>query len=79
MRRALGALKVLDQHLKGREWIAADHVTTADVACSGYVFYPRDEYQWTDDERFENIEAWQARMQALAGWKHPYDLMPGKA
>jgi len=77
--RALGAIKVLDTHLKDREWIAADRPTTADIACSGYLFYPRDEYQWTDDERFENIEAWQARMQALPGWKHPYDLMPGKA
>ncbi len=75
--RALSALKVLDTHLADREWIAADRPTTADVACSGYLFYPRDEYQWTDAERFPNIEAWQNRMQALPGWKHPYDLMPG--
>ena len=77
--RALGALKVLDAHLADREWIAADRTTTADIACSGYIFYPRDEYQWSNEERFPNIEAWQARVQALPGWKHPYDLMPGKA
>ena len=75
--RALGALKVLDAHLADREWAAADRPTTADIACSGYVFYPRDEYQWTDDELFPNIEAWQTRVQSLPGWKHPYDLMPG--
>ena len=75
--RALGAMKVLDAHLADREWIAADRATTADIACSGYLFYPRDEFQWTDAERFENIEAWQTRVQALPGWKHPYDLMPG--
>lgn len=75
--RALSAMKVLDAHLADREWIAADRPTTADVACSGYLFYPRDEFQWTDVERFTNIEAWQTRMQALPGWKHPYDLMPG--
>jgi len=75
--RALGAMKVLDIHLADREWIAADRATTADVACAGYLFYPREEYQWTDAERFENIEAWQTRVQALPGWKHPYDLMPG--
>lgn len=75
--RALGAMKVLDQHLANREWIAADRPTTADVACAGYLFYPRDEFQWTDAERFTHIEAWQTRMQALPGWKHPYDLMPG--
>lgn len=75
--RALSAMKVLDGHLADREWIVADRATIADIACSGYLFYPRDEYQWTENERFENIEAWQARVQALPGWKHPYDLMPG--
>lgn len=77
--RALSAMKVLDTHLADRDWIAADRATTADIACSGYLFYPRDEFQWTEAEHFENIEAWQARVQALPGWKHPYDLMPGKA
>lgn len=75
--RVLGALKVLDTHLADREWIAADRPTTADIACSGYLFYPREEYQWTDAERFGNIDAWKARMMALPGWTHPYDLMPG--
>lgn len=75
--RALAAMKTLNAHLADRDWIVADRPTTADIACSGYLFYPRDEYQWTEAERFENIEAWQARMQALPGWKHPYDLMPG--
>ena len=75
--RTLAALQVLDAHLADREWIAADRATTADVACAGYLFYPRDEFGWTEEERFENIEAWQARVQALPGWAHPYDLMPG--
>ena len=75
--RSLGAMKVLDEHLAGREWIAADRATIADVACSGYLFYPREEFGWNDTERFENIEAWMDRMKALPGWKHPYDLMPG--
>ncbi len=75
--RALGAINVLEAHLADREWIAADRPTTADIACAGYLFFPRDEYGWTDEERWPNIEAWQARVQALSGWKHPYDLMPG--
>lgn len=75
--RVTGALKTLDRHLATRDWIAADRPTTADVACSGYVFYPREEYRWTDDEVFPNIEAWKARVKALPGWQHPYDLMPG--
>ena len=75
--RTKGALDVLDAHLADREWIAADRATTADVACSGYLFYPRDEFAWSEDERWPNIEGWLARVQALQGWAHPYDLMPG--
>ncbi len=75
--RTIAALKVLDAHLANREWIAADRVTTADIACSGYLFYPREEYQWSGDERWPNIEAWLQRVKALPGWTHPYDLMPG--
>ncbi len=75
--RALGAMKVLDGHLASRDWVAADRATIADVACSGYLFYPREEFGWTEDEHFLNIEAWQERVKSLPGWKHPYDLMPG--
>jgi glutathione S-transferase len=75
--RVVAALKVLDNHLKGRDWIVADRPTIADVACSGYLFYPREEYGWTEEERWPNIEAWMDRMKALDGWAHPYDLMPG--
>ncbi len=75
--RVTAALAVLDDHLKDREWIAADRATVADIACSGYLFYPREEYGWSEDERWSNIEAWQQRVKALPGWKAPYDLMPG--
>ncbi len=75
--RTTAALDVLDAHLADREWIAADRPTTADIACSGYVFFPREEYGWTDAERWSNVEAWKERVQALPGWAHPYDLMPG--
>jgi len=75
--RVLAALKTLDAHLDGRDWIAAERATIADVACSGYLFYPREEYQWADDEVFSNIDAWKTRVAALPGWQHPYDLMPG--
>jgi len=75
--RTTAAIAVLDAHLANREWIAADRPTTADVACSGYLFYPREEFGWTDDDRWPNVEAWMERVKALPGWMHPYDLMPG--
>ncbi|MEM7424029.1 MAG: glutathione S-transferase [Pseudomonadota bacterium] len=73
--RAVGALKVLNAHLDGREWIAGDTMSTADLSCIGYMFYT-DEYDfdWAD---VPNVTAWRDRVRALPGWKHPYDLMPG--
>jgi len=73
--RATGALKVLDGHLSGREWIVGRNVSIADLSCIGYMFY-RDEYpiEW---DRYPHLVAWRDRVAALPGWKHPYDLMPG--
>ncbi len=74
--RSMAALAVLDKHLAGREWIVGNTATTADVACSGYIFYPAEEYDY-GDVTFPNIEAWKERVSALTGWVHPYELMPG--
>jgi glutathione S-transferase len=74
-RRAATALKVLDRRLFLSEWVAADHVTTADLACVGYLYY--DHEFGHDLTAFQNIERWRQAIAALPGWKHPYDLMPG--
>ena len=74
--RARTALKVLDQHLQGRDWIVGTTPTIADLSCAGYMFYA-EEYpiDWQGD--FPAVSAWTARIAALPRWKHPYDLMPG--
>lgn len=73
--RALAALKVLDTHLSGREWVAADRPTIADLSLCGYLFWP-DEFgvSWDD---YPHVGAWTKRIAALPGWVHPYELMPG--
>lgn len=73
--RAVGALKVLDTHLAGREWIVGDALSTADLSCAGYMYYT-DEYDF-DWSTVPNVTAWRDRIAALPGWKHPHDLMPG--
>lgn len=73
--RAVSALKVLDSHLEGREWIVGNELSTADLSCCGYMFYP-DDYD-LDWGTVPNITAWRDRIAALPGWKHPHDLMPG--
>jgi len=74
--RARAALSVLDGHLETRDWIAADWITPADLACCGYLFYD-GEYPFDLAADYPAVAAWLARLRAEDGWAHPYDLMPG--
>jgi glutathione S-transferase len=73
--RLKGAYHILDAHLAGRDWIVGDGPSNADFTCCGYLFYPEpfgfDRADWS------NIDRWLGNIQALEGWKAPYDLMPG--
>lgn len=69
------ALKVLDAYLANRDWLAADRLTTADLACCGYLYYP--EPFTFDRTAYPHIDVWLDRVAATPGWQHPYDLMPG--
>jgi glutathione S-transferase len=73
--RLTSALKILDGHLQGRDWIVGQGPTIADTACSGYLFYP--EPFGFDRKVLPNIDRWLGKISQLPGWKHPYDLMPG--
>jgi len=74
--RALGAFKVLDKHLDGREWVAANRITIADISLCGYMFWP-DHISVTWDD-YPNIKNWLERIKNQPGWKNPEDLMPSK-
>lgn len=74
--RSRMALAVLEAHLASRDWIAADWLTTADLACCGYLFYD-GEYPVDWAAEFPAITRWLERIRAEDGWAHPYDLMPG--
>ncbi|MFZ3580845.1 glutathione S-transferase family protein [Loktanella sp. DJP18] len=71
--RLKSALKVMETHLDGRNWLATDELTIADIACCGYLFYT--EPFGFDRAEFPNVDAWLDRIAATPGWKHPYDLM----
>lgn len=74
--RAENAWKVLDAHLRGRDWVVGRRPTMADFSLAGYVFFD-DEIgvDWAGE--FPAIAAWRERIKAMPNWKHPYDLMPG--
>jgi glutathione S-transferase len=60
------ALRLFDQRLAGREWIALDHPTVADVAA-----YPAIAQEGDGDislEGYPAVQAWAARMQTLPGF-----------
>jgi glutathione S-transferase len=75
--RARSAMGVLEAHLRGRDWIVGETMTLADLPCAGYMFYD-DEFPFDWAGEFPAITAWKDRIRALPGWKHPYQLMPGR-
>lgn len=72
--RLAAAYTVLNDHLEGRDWIATDTLTTADISCAGYLYYP--EPFGFDRAAFPAIDAWLTRLSDTPRWKHPYDLLP---
>ncbi|KIN73632.1 glutathione S-transferase family protein [Sulfitobacter guttiformis] len=73
--RLTAAYELLNSHLEGRKWIVGDTLTNADLSCCGYLYYP--EPFGFDRSAYPNIDAWLNRISNTAGWKAPYDLMPG--
>ncbi len=73
--RAKSALAILDKHLEGRRFVAAERPTTADLSLCGYLFWPEE--IGIDFAPYSNIARWLDAIRALPGWVHPYELMPG--
>ena len=72
--RAIAALKIVNGHLAGAEFMAAGRPTVADLSLCGYLYFG-DELT-IDLADYPNVQDWLERIAALPGWKHPYDLMP---
>ena len=72
--RMVNAWKVLEAHLKGRDFVATGHPTIADLSICGYLFWPDQIGMELSD--YPNIAAWLDRIAALPGYKRPEELMP---
>lgn len=72
-----GALAIVEKHLAGRDWVALERPTIADVSMAGYVFY--DGELGFDIAAYPALAAWRERVRGLPGWKPPYALMPRAA
>jgi glutathione S-transferase len=73
--RMRASLRVLEDALAGRDWLAGPAISSADIACCSYLYYP--EPFGFDRADWPAIDAWLDRIAAQPGWKHPYALMPG--
>jgi glutathione S-transferase len=73
--RVRGSLGILDLHLKKGAFVAGKAPSIADLSLCGYLYWP-DEFgvSWAE---FPAVGAWLERIEALPGWVHPYELMPG--
>ena len=74
-RRAEAAWGVLNVHLQGRRYVAADRLTIADLSLCGYLFF-EDEIG-VDWSVYPAIRDWLDRIRSEPRWVHPYKLMPG--
>jgi glutathione S-transferase len=70
--RGRDALATLDRRLEGRDWVALDAPTIADIALFGYTHVAHD--AGFDLARYPAIEAWLDRIRALPGYVN--DLIP---
>ncbi len=71
------SLSIVDKRLATRPYILGDRATIADLSLVGYLYYPPVEFGFDIAAEHKNIAAWLARIKALPGWRHPYELMPG--
>lgn len=64
-------LAVVDEALKGKEWLVGSRATIADVALYGYIVSAPEGN--VDLSTYANIKAWLARFEALPGFV-PFDV-----
>lgn len=74
--RAHAILKLIDAELEGRDWIAADRPTIADIALYSYIASAPEGN--VDLSAYANVNGWLARIEALPGFvafdKNPVGL-----
>ena len=66
IQRAHEVLRVIDQHLNGREFLAADRATIADVAAYSYIAHAPEGNVSLDE--YVNVRAWLSRIENLPGF-----------
>jgi glutathione S-transferase len=69
---------IVDKHLQKSDFIVGDAPTIADFSLCGYLFYPPEESGYDVRAKHPAMARWLGRIQALPGWRGPYENMPGE-
>ena len=72
------AFGVADRHLQQSDFVVGDAPTIADFSMCGYLFYPVAESGCDVRAKYPAIGKWLERIQALHGWRDPYECLPGE-
>ena len=70
-------LAIVNKRLASHQFLLGERPTIADVSMAAYLYYPAEEFGFDIAKEHSAIGAWLGRIQALPGWAHPYDIMPG--
>ncbi len=73
---AEGALDFIDKALAGRDWLVGDSCTIADIGCWGRMVFMAEGGMSMDGR--PHLLKWATRLQAMAGFALPHDLIPKK-
>lgn len=72
-----GNLAIVNKRLEKAPFLLGERPTIADVSMCAYLYYPAEEFGFDIAKEHPAIGAWLKRLEALPGWAHPYDIMPG--
>ena len=72
------AFAIADKHLQDRAFMVGDEPTIADFSMCGYMFYPVEETGYDVRAKHPAMGRWLSRIQAMPGWRAPYDCLPGE-
>jgi len=72
-----GNLAIVNKRLAKAPFLLGDKATIADISMCAYLYYPAEEFGFDIAKEHPAIGAWLKRLEALPGWAHPYDIMPG--
>lgn len=72
------AFGIVDRHLQRTPFMVGDAPTIADFSMAGYLFFPVEETGYDVRKNHPAIARWLERIQAMPGWRAPYECLPGE-